>query len=285
MSQNKTKYNKAYFFVAFVIVVAVLAAISHLFGLGYQGKKPVADSLRSDTEVTDIDSIQPVADNLTIEDTTALPLPDSVSFNPVDSSMTLNADGADSIDLFAHSKVWSYPECFPDSNYLQMEAAMKNGVRPMADSRSLTQTVKKGKLTNISSSPFYVLDDLTHSQPYLVPKAQTLLNAIGINFLDSLQHKGLRLHIPIVSSVLRTDENIVDLQKQNRNSITNSCHQYGTTIDITYNRFYDIENGSQTCFDDRLKKALAEVLFDLRAEGRCYVRYEHRQACFHLTVR
>ena len=120
--------------------------------------------------------------------------------------------------------------------------------------------------------------------PYLVPKAQMLLNTIGINFVDSLQSKGMALHLPIVTSVLRTNDDIRSLQHGNGNSVTNSCHCYGTTIDITYNRFMPLAGHTPTRYDDTLKKVLAEVLYDLRAQGRCYVKYERRQACFHLTV-
>jgi hypothetical protein len=121
--------------------------------------------------------------------------------------------------------------------------------------------------------------------PYLVPKAQRLLNTIGINFVDSLQSKGYPLHLPVVTSVLRTAHDIENLQQGNINSVTNSCHCYGTTIDITYNRFVPLTGTDLTRYDDNLKKVLAEVLFDLKAQELCYVKYEKLQACFHLTVR
>ena len=124
--------------------------------------------------------------------------------------------------------------------------------------------------------------------PYLVPKAQQLLNTIAINFLDSLHRKGLPLHRPIVSSVLRTVDDVARLQQGNKNATTNSCHSYGTTIDITYHRFQPLSSSTRhnvTRYDDELKYVLAQVLFDLRRQGRCYVKYEHKQACFHLTVR
>ena len=145
--------------------------------------------------------------------------------------------------------------------------------------------VRKGLLTDISTSPYYIVEDLTHSMPYLVPKAQNLLNTIGINYVDSLHSKGYPLHIPVVTSVLRTAADIQNLQQGNINSVTNSCHCYGTTIDITYNRFVPLEGTTLTCYDEKLKKVLAEVLYDLRADNRCYVKYERLQACFHLTVR
>jgi len=117
--------------------------------------------------------------------------------------------------------------------------------------------------------------------PYLVPKAQRLLNTIGINFVDSLHSKGLPLHLPIVTSVLRTNDDIRRLQHGNSNSIANSCHCYGTTIDITYNRF-DIHGKT---WEGKLKEDLAKALYDLQAMGYCYVKYEIKQPCFHVTVR
>ena len=37
--------------------------------------------------------------------------------------------------------------------------------------------------------------------------------------------------------------------------------------------------------NDTLKWVLAEVLRDMRESGRCYVKYEVKQGCFHITVR
>ena len=36
---------------------------------------------------------------------------------------------------------------------------------------------------------------------------------------------------------------------------------------------------------DTLKWVLSEVLKDLRKQGRCHIKYEKRQGCFHITVR
>ena len=48
----------------------------------------------------------------------------------------------------------------------------------------------KEKLTHITDNEFYAVDSLTHSIPYLVPRASALLDTIGSNFLDSLAAKG-----------------------------------------------------------------------------------------------
>jgi hypothetical protein len=196
-------------------------------------------------------------------------------------------------NLRSGSRMWSYRDCFPDLQEDQLKAAIRNGIKPLSERSEIQRLTQQHKLIDISSSPFYALDDLTHSLPYLVPKAQHLLNTISINFIDSLQRKGLPPHLIVVSSVLRTDEDVSRLQYGNRNATTNSCHRYGTTIDIAYHRFMPItgeypSDGSEpvlTRWDDKLKFVLAEVLNDLRLKGRCYVKYEQRQACFHLTVR
>ena len=296
MTQTKNRYSKPKFLATFGITILLLSGISHLFGLSTL--EPDATGLQAVVETAYTDSPQTVSE----EETATLLAPDddtdddilaadddilaaddgddSTAFASADSCPTgLAADG-----VFTSTKVWSYPACFPDSNALQLSAARLNGVAPMNSRNEVLASTARQQLSNISSSPYYVMDDLTHSMPYLVPKAQRLLNTIGINFVDSLHSKGMTLHLPIVTSVLRTTDDIRRLQHGNSNSVTNSCHCYGTTIDITYNRFMPIDGTTPTRFDDNLKKVLAEVLFDLRANGRCYVKYERKQACFHLTI-
>ena len=36
---------------------------------------------------------------------------------------------------------------------------------------------------------------------------------------------------------------------------------------------------------EKLKMVLSEVLYDLRQREMCYIKYEKKQGCFHLTVR
>lgn len=184
----------------------------------------------------------------------------------------------------------SWDKCFPDINDVQLVAARRNGVKPPADRTAAAELVRTNKLVNITNSPYYTVDDLRHSMPYLVPKAQQLLNTICLNFIDSLHVKGLPLHLPMVTSVLRTTADVARLQKGNGNATTNSCHCYGTTVDISYNRFVPVTGTYNTSaellrWDFRMKQVLAEVLNDLRLQNKCYVKYERKQGCFHLTVR
>ncbi len=110
-----------------------------------------------------------------------------------------------------------------------------------------------------------------------------LLQDIGRTFMDSLQVKGLPLHRIVVTSVLRTEEDVTRLRRSNHNATEQSCHLYGTTFDINYNLYNPV--GSKSAPDDKLKFVLSEVLDDLRQQGRCYIKYEVRQPCFHITVR
>lgn len=111
---------------------------------------------------------------------------------------------------------------------------------------------------------------------------------IGRAYFDSLYIKGIPLHQIIVTSVLRTKEDVRKLRTRNGNATENSCHLYGTTFDICYNRYKTIEDPDgperRPVRNDTLKWVLSEVLRDFRERGRCYIKYEVKQGCFHLTV-
>ena len=72
----------------------------------------------------------------------------------------------------------------------------------------------------------------------LVPRAARLLNVIARAFNDSLATKGYPPHKLLITSVLRTKEDVQKLRNFNQNASENSCHQFGTTFDVSYNRFW-----------------------------------------------
>ena len=74
------------------------------------------------------------------------------------------------------------------------------------------------------------------------------------------------------------------MKRVNRNATHASAHQYGTTFDISYLKFICDSAGVNRTQED-LKNLLAEILHQLRKEGRCYVKHERKQSCFHITVR
>ena len=84
---------------------------------------------------------------------------------------------------------------------------------------------------------------------------------------------------------MRTPHTVGKLRRVNRNASANSAHSYATTFDIGYSKFAcDDSTATRRTFED-LKNLLATIVRDLRNEGRCYVKHERRQACFHITVR
>lgn len=175
---------------------------------------------------------------------------------------------------------------FPDQQDVQILAATKHGVKPVQN--RLEAENSKGKLVYVGSNPFFYVDKLNNSIPYLVPRASVLLQDIGRAYFDSLQIKGIPLHKIIVTSILRTKDDVAKLRTRNGNATENSCHLYGTTFDICYNRYKQIQTREQPrrqVQNDTLKWVFSEVLRDFRNKNRCYIKYEVKQGCFHITVK
>ena len=186
-------------------------------------------------------------------------------------------------------RIFSVPHfgnTFPDQQDVQIMAASRHGVAPVQNREEAEHS--KGKLVYVGSNPFFYVDKLNNSIPYLVPRASVLLQDIGRAYFDSLQIKGIPLHKIIVTSILRTKDDVSKLRTRNGNATENSCHLYGTTFDVCYNRYKQIQTEKQPrrqVQDDTLKWVFSEVLRDFREKNRCYIKYEVKQGCFHITVR
>lgn len=183
----------------------------------------------------------------------------------------------------------SYEERFNDVNAVQLEAAKELGIEPIAD-REAAESVK-GQLVKIEDNEYYKIDNLDYSIPYLTKGGKALLDSIGVNFRDSLVSKGLSAYKFVVSSVLRTEDDVKRLRESgNKNAAKNSAHCFGTTFDINYKRFSknyaeSILKADLGVDKETLKAVLAQVLEDLRDNDMCYVKYEVNQPCFHITSR
>jgi hypothetical protein len=187
-------------------------------------------------------------------------------------------------------KILSVPcfaKAFPDMNDEQLISANKYGVKPVFD-RDEAES-RKAELVYVGGNPYFYVDRLHSSIPYLIPRASILLQDIGRSFFDSLCVKGVPLHKIIVTSVMRSKADVNKLRGHNGNATQNSCHLYGTTFDVCYNRYKTVEdpNGPsrRKVRNDTLKWVLSEVLNDMRKQGRCYIKYEVHQGCFHITVK
>jgi hypothetical protein len=178
-----------------------------------------------------------------------------------------------------------------DDNNVHLEAARRLGVPPCQSNAEFVarkeSLVSSGRLQELVNTETYQVKELTHSFPYVVPKAVALLNEIGDRFEAKLERLGIRPHLMQISSVLRTLESQSGLGKRNGNAVQYSAHMYGTTFDITYKEFIQL-NGTRAkegfCRHDLMRHVLAEVLTEMRKEGRCKVVIEKKQACFHITV-
>ena len=176
---------------------------------------------------------------------------------------------------------------FNDLNDVQLNVAQAIGVPPVAN-REAAEALKS-RLVELKDTDSYVVDSLTHSIPFLIPSAKELLDRIGANFLDSLASKGLNPNKIVISSVLRTEDDVAKLRKGNLNASENSAHRYGTTFDISYWRYVKVPDLRGRPYEDvppeQLRAVLSQVLKDLHDQGACYVKYEKKQNCFHITVR
>lgn len=250
------KITKNKFLLGFAVVVVLLAIIRVVF--------PAVDNSQQTTDnsqQTEIDSQEAPTDNAQI--------------SIINSKHT----------FFTSKKhrilgVRSYKESFPDSQAVQIVAAEQWGVTPVKDRKDAE--ARKKELVYVGASPYYHVDPLYNSIPYLVPRAAVLLQDIGQAFYDSLYVKGVPFNQLIVTSVLRTENDVEKLRRRNGNATERSCHLFGTTFDICYNRYHPV---TQPVRDDTLKWVLCEVLRDMREQGRCYIKYEVKQGCFHMTVR
>ena len=175
----------------------------------------------------------------------------------------------------------NFPFTFNDNNPHQLAAVKKYGIDPLEDRSQLTKKVTK-HLRLVEENDYYSVDPLTHSVPYLTPEAAKLLKDIGKKFQKAERKHKMGKYKIIVTSVLRTKDDVRKLMKVNSNAVPNSAHCHATTFDITYRRFKYIEGREN---DSRqMKYLLGEVLDKLRQKGRCYVRYETQQTCLHITV-
>ena len=270
-----TKKNYTQIFGITVVLLAIFRCASIDRACGNGTTAATADSISTGV-VTDsmaADGMEEVAANPTAE-TRPIGRP----------SLFFNADGT-----LVKNRIYSVPHfgnTFPDQNDVQLAAAQRHGVKAVLDRKDAER--RKSELVYVGNNPFFHVDRLNNSIPYLVPSASELLQDIGKAFFDSLQTKQIPLHKIIVTSVLRSKADVAKLRQHNSNATENSCHLYGTTFDVCYNRYKTVEDPQgprrRQVRNDSLKWVLSEVLNDMRQQKRCLVKYEVKQGCFHITV-
>lgn len=172
-------------------------------------------------------------------------------------------------------------EVFNDSNKYHYAVAERIGITPITSLSDAYYTHRP--VVKVESCQWYEIDTLKHSMPYLVPEAARLLETIGRNFIDSLRARGAGGYRVLVTSLLRTPYTVKRLRRVNRNATDSSTHQFATTFDISYRRFHCLDS-TKTLREEDLKNLLGEVLYDLRRQDRCLVKFERHSPCFHITA-
>lgn len=274
--QTKFHFSQGHFLMAFVLIVIILSIVKCVH------PEITQPNIHLSEAVTPCDT---VAEEPEIEDSIIqhARMVDSIMMRPRKPLVLLRPDGKPVRNRIV--SVPSFAQAFPDLNDLQLTTARRLGISCIKDRKDAQKHLDK--LVYIGDNPFYVVEELTQSVPYLVPRAAVLLNEIARAFTDSLVVKGQPSYKLIVTSVLRTQSDVKRLRRVNCNASENSCHVHGTTFDISYNRFMRILPGGESRIEwvTNAKSILAEVLDDQRKLGTCYVKYEYRQACFHITAR
>ena len=185
-------------------------------------------------------------------------------------------------EVIYYTRRMAYAKVFDDVNETHLDKAKLVGLKKIPEKRDAINT---SQLVQIADSDFLVLDNLRYSVPYLTSGAARELNHIARAFHDSLTSKKFPLYKLVVSSVLRTEEDVTRLRKSgNPNASDNSAHCYGTTFDITYTRYHRDVETDEFMQPFELTKVLAEVLRDEKAAGRILAKYEKKEHCFHITA-
>lgn len=278
--RQKNKFSRLHYLLLFWTLVGILAAAKHFFP-AFAGEKnsdkprvyvePVTKHHYSEATTDSIDAASQEVDQLFF-----LPRP-YLSLIDIDGNPKRNTID-DSLN---------YSELFNDNQDVHLPTAERLG-QPECEDREVA-AANNGRYVYIGASPYYDLENLTHSVPYLVPRAAILLDEIGRAFVDSLSSKGIPFHKMIVTSVLRTQKDVESLQRRNRNAVEQSCHLYGTTFDIAYNSYHRVQDPADKPLPETdaktLRAVLGEVLRDQHNLGTCYVKYETHEHCFHITCR
>ncbi len=164
------------------------------------------------------------------------------------------------------------------------EAKLK-GIKVCKDGKEINSRISEGKLVKVKSGNGYLVDRMTYSYPYVTKDTRILIDEISRRFRGKTLQKGLKGSRFIITSMTRKSENVKILRKKNLNASLNSPHLYGNAFDISYKRILARKWVLTNCDKKYLKEALAEVIWELRCEKKCWATYEKGQSCFHVVCR
>lgn len=158
-----------------------------------------------------------------------------------------------------------------------LAAGESNGFGLIESEDHFQQLIKNKKLVPVSQGTGYLVDELTHSHPYVTPRSKVILEEIGQAFQSLTKQESFFT----ITSVTRTPEQQQNLRKRNRNATSGiSSHSYGVSFDISYIRFNGKKGGNRSA-----QKDLETVLNEFQAANKIFFIKERKQSCYHITVR
>ena len=165
------------------------------------------------------------------------------------------------------------------------EAAKLAGIKTCKNASDLKKRISEGKLVKVRSGNRYIVEKMTFSYPYVTKDSKILLDEIARRLKEKSSQKGLKGIKFYLTSMTRKTENMTSLKRYNGNASANSPHLYGNAFDISYKRFIARKWVLTNCDKKFLKEALAEVIWQLREENKCWATYEKVQNCYHIVAR
>jgi hypothetical protein len=196
-------------------------------------------------------------------------------------------------------------------NAQQLSRARALGVERLLPAERIDELQRAGELVTLEDSEYWIVRDLDHSRPLIVPAVRGLLTEIGTRFHARLQEIGAPSFRMEITSVLRTSEDQAALRRINPNAAEGeSTHEYATTVDVLYSAFATpAQPIVQTALADapefkphlmrhadvaaervagrralELKALLGRVLIEMQNEGKVMVTLERLQPVFHMTI-
>ena len=140
-------------------------------------------------------------------------------------------------------------------------------------------------MVKINNGNGFIIEKMSHSYPYLTNNGHDLLDEIGKRFQEKISSTRLKGSKFKITSMTRTTDKLKNLREINSNTSANSPHLYGNAFDISYLRFSARKHFLTYCDKNFLKETLAEVIWQIREEKKCWATYEIRQNCFHVVSR
>ena len=166
-----------------------------------------------------------------------------------------------------------------------IDNARSNGIEKCTDEADIAKRISSGQLFRVRNSRYYKVEKMAHSYPYLTRESKKLLKETGKRFRKKVRKDGLIGSGFIITSMTRTTGNLKSLGKKNTNASDNSPHLNGNAFDISYARFHLKKLYVTECDKWYMKEALAEVIWKMREEKKCWATYEKSQGCYHIVSR